>query len=94
MEIHKYKPVPKVTASALTGAAVVLVIALARANGIEVDAETAAALVVVFGFVAGWLKTDPARDLLKALKSLEAARVEDGAKAAVQAAADADDQPV
>ena len=52
---------PKVVASTISAAAVVLVCWLASLAGVDVPVEAQGALVVVFTFVAGYLKVDPDR---------------------------------
>jgi len=48
---------PKVSAGAVGGALSVLIVAVAQAVGLDIDATVAAALATLLGFAAGYLKT-------------------------------------
>lgn len=50
-------PTAKVTAGALSGAAVTIVISVAKSFGVELEPEVAAALVVVVASVASYFKS-------------------------------------
>lgn len=52
---------PKVIASSLASAVVCLICWGASLAGVEVPVEVAGALTVIVTFLAGYLKTDPAR---------------------------------
>lgn len=53
-----WKPVPKMTATALGGAAATLLVWLINAGTrLEVPAEAAAAFAVLFAFLCGYIKT-------------------------------------
>jgi hypothetical protein len=52
------RPVPKVTAGAAAGAAVLLLVWVAGLFGVDVPAEVAAAATVVLSAAAGYLRRD------------------------------------
>jgi hypothetical protein len=52
---------PKVIAGTLAAAIVTIIVWIAAAAGVEVPVEVAGALTVIVTFLAGYLKTDPAR---------------------------------
>jgi len=80
--MNQYKPDPKVAAGGIAGAITALVLAGLAAYGVTLDDETGkalgtlitAGLPVLAYFAAAWLKTDPAKELLKALKAVDAAQ--------------------
>ena len=49
-----WKPVPKITASALAGAVTLILVAVLGQFDVEVTAEVASALTVIIMAVAGW----------------------------------------
>lgn len=53
------RPVPKVAAAGMSGAAVTLLVGIAQQLGVAVPPEVAAAAVTVASFLAGYLR--PAR---------------------------------
>ena len=77
--MNQYKPDPKVAAGGIAGAIVALVLAGLAAYGVTLDDETGKALAtlitaglpVLAYFAAAWLKTDPAKELLKALQAAQ-----------------------
>jgi hypothetical protein len=58
------KPVPKVAATGIAGAAASILVVVANALGVDMPPEVAASVVAVVMFAAGYLKRDkkiPAR---------------------------------
>lgn len=52
------QPTPKVVATGVTGAAAIILVAVANKLGLDLPPEVAAAIVAVAAFVAGYLKRD------------------------------------
>lgn len=52
------QPTPKVVATGVTGAAAIILVAVANKLGLDLPPEVAAAIVAVAAFAAGYLKRD------------------------------------
>jgi energy-converting hydrogenase Eha subunit B len=52
---------PKVLAGTLAAASVTIIVWIASTAGVNVPVEVAGALTVIVTFLAGYIKTDPAR---------------------------------
>lgn len=58
MAVTDLKPTPKMAATGISGAAATILVVVAKALGLDLPPEAAAALVLLAAYVAGFWKKD------------------------------------